>query len=336
VTISLRERPRKQGDGFEVLYDSVVSNGHRLRTIVSRPKGEGRHPALLLIQGLGNFSIDQGPGPVQVYDRMFDELARAGYVIMKVDKPGCGDSEGGPWPEIDFQAELDGYRQGLKALKASSYVDPEKVFVFGHSMGGVMAPLLAAETKLRGVAVYGTVFRTWFEYQVENVRRQLRLAGADFVTVEKAARDETLLLSELYLAKKTPAEVAAAHPELVAHMSDTIKDHTYVFGAHYTFFQQLADVNMPAAWAKTDAHVLAMWGKGDYVAPGPDHAMIAEAVNDAHPGHGTYRALDADHGFSRATGFKDAFARAASGKPGEFNPAVLKTLKEWMDSVKNK
>ena len=36
---------------------------------------------------------------------------------MMVDKPGCGDSEGGPWPEIDFYTELDGYRQGLKALK---------------------------------------------------------------------------------------------------------------------------------------------------------------------------------------------------------------------------
>ena len=96
----------------------------------------------------------------------------AGYVTMRVDKPGCGDSEGGPWPEIDFQAELDGYGQGLKALKAYSFVDPDKVFIFGHSMGGVMGPLLAAETKVKGVAVYGTVFRTWFEYQVENVRRQ--------------------------------------------------------------------------------------------------------------------------------------------------------------------
>ena len=60
-----------------------------------------------------------------------------------VDKPGCGDSEGGPWTEIDFMTELDGYRQGLKALKASPFVDPEHVFLFGHSMGGVMAPLLS-------------------------------------------------------------------------------------------------------------------------------------------------------------------------------------------------
>jgi alpha-beta hydrolase superfamily lysophospholipase len=332
ATVELRERPKKQGDGFEVIYDSVVSNGHRLRTIVGRPSSSGRHPALLLVQGLGNYSIDQPAGSM-AYDKILDELTRGGMVTMRVDKPGCGDSEGGPWPEIDFQTELDGYRQGLKALKALEFVDPDRVFILGHSMGGVMAPLLAAEEKVRGVAVYGTVFRTWFEYQVENVRRQSRLAGHDFATVERDARNETLLLSELYLAKKTPAQIAAAHPDLLTHMSQSIKDDKYVYGVNYRFFQQLADLDMPAAWAKTDAHVLALWGKGDFVAPGPDHEMIAEAVNESHPGHGAYRQLDADHGFSRAESFKDSFARAAGGQEGQFNPVIISTLKEWMDRV---
>jgi pimeloyl-ACP methyl ester carboxylesterase len=330
ATVELRERPRKQGDGFEVIYDSVVSKGHRLRTIISRPSSSGRHPALLLIQGLGNFSIDQ-PGGSLAYDKILDELTRGGCVTLRVDKPGCGDSEGGPWPEIDFQTELDGYRQALKALRTLEYVDPERVYLFGHSMGGVMAPLLAAEDKVRGVIVYGTVFRTWFEYQVENVRRQSRLAGQDFASVERDARNETLMLSELYLAKKSPAQIAAAHPELKAHMSQSIKDDKYMYGVNYRFFQQLADADMPAAWAKTDAHVLALWGKGDFVAPGPDHEMIAEAVNQAHPGRGTYRALEADHGFSKAGSFKESFGRSAAGEQGTFNPVIITTLKAWMD-----
>jgi pimeloyl-ACP methyl ester carboxylesterase len=332
-TVELRERPRKRGDGFDVIYDSVTSRGNRLRTIVSKPSGQGRRPAILWIQGLGNFSIDNPAGKLGAYDKILDELARSGYVTLQVDKPGCGDSEGGPWPEIDFQTELDGYRQGLKALKDYPFVDPDRVFVFGHSMGGVMAPLLASEQKVRGVAVYGTVFRTWYEYQVENVRRQTRLAGADFSTVEAAARNEIAVLAELYLARKSPVEVAKAHPELRRHMSEFIKDDKYMYGAHYMFFQQLSGLNMPEAWAKTDAHVLAMWGKGDFVAPGPDHEMIAEAVNEAHPGKGEYRALDADHGFNKASGFKDSFGRSSSGAEGEFNPVVIAILKEWMDRV---
>jgi pimeloyl-ACP methyl ester carboxylesterase len=332
-SVELKEKVRRKGDGFEVLYDSVTSRGHRLRSIITRPKDGGRHPAVLLIQGLGNYSIDNPTGRPDAYDKILDELTRSGFVTMRVDKPGCGDSEGGPWPEIGFMTELDGYRQGLKALKAYAFVDPERVFLFGHSMGGLMAPLLASEEKVKGVAVYGTVFRTWFEYQVENVRRQSRLAGDDFAKVERNARNETLFQSELYLAKKSPAEIVKAHPELRQYMSQFVKDDKYIYGGHFTFFQQLADLNLPEAWAKTDAHVLALWGKGDFVAPGPDHEMIAEAVNSVRPGRGTFRVLDCDHGFSRSTGFKDSFARASTRSEGEFNPVIITTLKEWMERV---
>ena len=97
------------------------------------------------------------------------------------------------------------------SLAAAALVDPGRIFLFGHSMGGVMAPLLAAEEPVRGVAVYGTVFRTWFEYLVENVRRQSRLSGADFAAVEKAVRDETRFLAGLCLEGKAPAEILREH-----------------------------------------------------------------------------------------------------------------------------
>jgi pimeloyl-ACP methyl ester carboxylesterase len=329
--VELREKGRRKGDGFAVLYDSVTSRGHRLRTIVSKPGDAGRHPAVLLIQGLGNFSIDNPTARPGSYDKILDELTRGGYVTLRVDKPGCGDSEGGPWPEIDFMTELDGYREGLKALKAYAFVDPERVFLFGHSMGGVMAPLLASEIGVKGVAVYGTVFRTWFEYQVENVRRQSRLAGDDFAMVERNVRNETLFDSELFLTKKSPSEIVKTHPELRQYLGGFLKDDKYMFGGHYTFFQQLADLDLPKAWAKTDAHVLALWGKGDFVAPGPDHEMIAEAVNSVHPGRGAFRVLDCDHGFSRSSGFKESIARFSGKSEGEFNPVIITTLKEWMD-----
>ena len=75
-TALLKEKPRKQGDGFDVLYDSVTSMGHRLRTIISRPSSSGRHPAVLLIQGLGNYSIDTPVGRPAAYDRILDRASR--------------------------------------------------------------------------------------------------------------------------------------------------------------------------------------------------------------------------------------------------------------------
>ena len=45
------------------------------------------------------------------------------------------------------------------------------MFIFGHSMGGVFGPILASEIPIRGIAVYGTVAKTWTEYCLENWRR---------------------------------------------------------------------------------------------------------------------------------------------------------------------
>lgn len=61
-------------------------------------------------------------------------------MTLRIEKPGVGDSEGGPFAELDFTTELDIYRQALKQLKEQPEVDAEHVFIFGHSMGGAFGP----------------------------------------------------------------------------------------------------------------------------------------------------------------------------------------------------
>src|SRR5271166_1172778 len=50
--VTFKGRPLERSDVYEVVYDSVPSHGGRLRTILTRPKGEGKHAALLVIQGV--------------------------------------------------------------------------------------------------------------------------------------------------------------------------------------------------------------------------------------------------------------------------------------------
>jgi esterase/lipase len=70
-------------------------------------------------------------------------------------------------------------------------VDPERIYLFGHSMGGVLAPYLTAAVPVRGSMVYGTLARTWFEYQLENVRRQAAFQpGATEAEITEAVQAE--------------------------------------------------------------------------------------------------------------------------------------------------
>src|SRR5438270_686022 len=74
-------------------------------------------------------------------------LTRAGFVTMRVERGGMGDSQGPPCmsPAVDLQAEVRGYVAGLKALKEYPFVDAKQVFIVGLSIGGVEAPLVAEQ-----------------------------------------------------------------------------------------------------------------------------------------------------------------------------------------------
>src|SRR5439155_19442976 len=118
-----------------VTSNSVTSHGARLRTIVTRPKAKGRYPAVMLLQGGHTcFPIDTPVGQPGAFTWMARDLTRHGYVTLRVERPGCGDSEGGPLRDVDFDTELDGYKQALRALKQFAFVDADYVILFGHSI----------------------------------------------------------------------------------------------------------------------------------------------------------------------------------------------------------
>jgi pimeloyl-ACP methyl ester carboxylesterase len=273
---------------------------------------------------------------------------------LRVERPGCGDSEGGPLRDVDFNTELDGYRQALRALRESDFVDADNIFLFGHSMGGIMAPLIVVETPVRGIAVYGTASETWFESVVGQRRRLAALDGTDPAEVDSEVLRQTRFWYALAVDRKTPAEIRAQDPELGRVREQWVADDKYVADRHYTFYHQLADKNLAAAWARVAGTrlsvggqassaraetlhpaVLALWGTSDWLSTRAANAWIAEVVNRTHPGNGTFAALDAiDHSFFRAASPEESYRiwkPAAGTPPGEFNPVLLETLRAWLD-----
>jgi alpha-beta hydrolase superfamily lysophospholipase len=335
MAVTLKERPRESSEAFETIYGAVDSKAGRLRTIVTRPKTPGKHPALFLIQGIGCSSIESlGAGRPVEFKLIADDFTQAGYVTLRVEKPGCGDSMGGPCEDVDFETETDGYRRGLEMLGGLDYVDPANIFLLGHSLGGLWAPIIASERPVKGVAVYGTVLKPWYKYELENRRRQLLLAGAPYPDIDQNMRTFAGFLHYLYAEKKAPNQIGDEHPELRAIARELSPDGVHMYGRSVKFLQQVAALPMSEYWSKLDAHVLAAWGKAEYVSTEADHRMIADLVNRAHPGRGTFLALEGiDHGFHRGDSPEARFKEARAGGPAEFNPLIIETLRGWADKL---
>src|ERR1019366_2261518 len=76
-----------------------------------------------------------------------------GIIVMRVEKSGIGDSQGGPCFDTDFGSESRNYSVALDTLCADPRVDPQRVFLFGHSIGTLIAPRLALAKPIAGLII---------------------------------------------------------------------------------------------------------------------------------------------------------------------------------------
>lgn len=158
---------------IEITFESDV----KLSGTLALPEGlSGRVPAVLLIGGSGPVDRDENaPGlHTEIFKTITHHLARWGIASLRYDKRGVGRSEG-DLSKASFTDLVEDARAALAFLRARPEVDPQRIFVLGHSEGGNIAPLLAAEDpELAGMILIATNAHPldWIiRWQVETLNR---------------------------------------------------------------------------------------------------------------------------------------------------------------------
>lgn len=341
VTISLRRgsehltkrmpvkpRPYESAADVDTAYQAISVDGSLRRVIVTRPKNDGRHPAILYLAGIGCFSqesLDLGsPDAKLLYG-----LTRTGFVTMRVEKSGMGDSQGPSClnSEADMQAELRGYVAGLKALKEYSFVDPNNMILVGLSVGGVEAPLVAQQVPVKGLIVINTVAKSFLEYLSDTRRRQNLLRHTPFDELERRLRLNEQCNHRLLIERQAPTQLLKDIPACNDYIA---------YPAPYTFMQQWAALNLAEEWKKVDAPVLVIYGTSDYISTIADDAYLAEIIDGFHPGRATLSAIpNMDHYMIKASSMEESMNRPA-GAPAQFEPKLIDVIKEWLSQLINK
>jgi len=335
IPVVLKEWPREQAEDIQVLYDVVDTQGAKLRSLLTKPIGNARKlPAILYLQGTDCGSIERPFPEPDLTRELIYRLTRVGFVVMRSEKSGVGDSTGAPCPEVGLQEEVINFVSALKKLKAYDFVDNRNIFLFGHSAGGWVAPLVAATEPVKGIVVYGTVVRPFAEYLVENHRRNQWLRfQPDLAQLEEAQRQLARLLHYVFVEKSSVSEVVSKHPELAAIAKEFFpQNDEYLYGLRsLRYFRELNDQNVAQVWASLDIPVLALIGEYDIRTLALDHEYIAAIVNAYHPGKGTWRQLPKmDHGFALHQSLKESATHEFLGLFGE--QVVQETVK-WVQEV---
>ena len=347
ATEVIQRRPQMPKPPFPYNAEDVAFENKpgkaRLAGTLTVPEGAGPFPAALLITGSGPQDRDEtlmGHKPFLV---LADDLTRRGIAVLRVDDRGVGKSTGdlANATSKDFAGDV---KAGVAYLKTRKEVDPRKIGLIGHSEGGLIAPMVAAESGdvafvvlLAGTGLDGSKI----------IAMQARLisaaAGASAAVLDKQAALQARMIAAI---KANPdAKLAATRlkalakeildaltPEERAAMALTEAGAEAGLGRmNKPWFRYFLTYDPVPTLSKVKCPVLAINGEKDLQVPPRENL---KAIADALKAGGNARATIVE-----IPGVNHLFQTCKTGSPGEyaqieetFAPAALKVVGEWVVS----
>jgi len=120
--------------------------GVTLAGTITKPKGKGPFPAVVLVSGSGPQNRDSEVFDHKPFLVLSDYLTRQGIAVLRYDDRGVAQSTGrfDTATSADF---ADDAEAAFEFLRNYEGVNPNKTGVLGHSEGGMIAPIVAARNK---------------------------------------------------------------------------------------------------------------------------------------------------------------------------------------------
>ena len=133
---------------------TIPALGFNLGGTITRPKSGEPAPALILIGGSGPTDRDETVAGIPVFGQLAQHLVDAGFVVVRYDKRGVGQS-GGRAESATIADYAEDARWVLMWLEKQKGVDKNRIGVVGHSEGALAAMLLAGRErgKVKAIAL---------------------------------------------------------------------------------------------------------------------------------------------------------------------------------------
>jgi fermentation-respiration switch protein FrsA (DUF1100 family) len=338
-------RPQEPAEPYPYLAEAVTYENPAadltLSGTLTLPEGLRPFPAVVLVTGSGPQDRNETVMGHRPFLILADHLTREGIAVLRYDDRGVGESTGdfGAATSKDFASDA---LAGVRYLKARSEIDPGRIGLIGHSEGGLIAPLVAAESDevafivlLAGPGITGEEIILLQSELIgraqglsdEQISRNLKAQGMIFELVTgtdnpASVRDEVRqILVDLLEAMSEEERQAAGFTEaaIPAQLAQVTSRWMHFF-LTYDPVPTLQRVTVP---------VLAINGEKDLqVPPGPNLAAIESALR---------RGANPDFETAELAGLNHLFQTAETGAPSEYSrieetmaPVALTTVSAWI------
>ncbi|MBK7673181.1 MAG: alpha/beta fold hydrolase [bacterium] len=157
------------------------------------PDGNGPFPAVVIVHGSGPSDRDGNVSGNRPYRDLAHGLATLGVATLRYDKRSFANPRSlmahGAAMTVQHES-IDDAAAAVGLLRTRSELDPARVYVLGHSLGGMVAPRIAGQAKADGMIILAGATRPLPEMVLEQVR--YIAAVDDTLTMEEAIENERM------------------------------------------------------------------------------------------------------------------------------------------------
>ena len=298
----------------ERFHEEEVQVGHgawALPGTLSLPQGDGPFAGVVLVHGSGPLDRDETIPPNKPFRDLAWGLASQGIAVLRYEKRTKAYGSRMKREQLDTltvkEETIDDALEAVALLRGRPEIDPQQVFVLGHSLGGFLAPRIgAADPQIRGLIMLAGSARPLEDVLLDQMNYIVSLSVPD-----PAAREQQLaaLKKQVELVKDPQRLPTAAPADLP-------------FGVPPAYWMDL-NAYQPEQVAQTLAQpMLFLLGESDYQVTRKDFQIWQGALAGC-----------GDVQFIQYPGLSHIFAPVEGG--GKATPATYTVVAHVAESVVN-
>src|SRR5215831_13352939 len=324
-------------DEEEVGYENR-RDGVKLAGTLTFPRGKGPFPAVLLITGSGPQDRNESVFGHKPFLVLADYLTRQGIAVLRVDDRGIGGSTGSV-PNSTSENFATDVMAGIEFLKSHKGINPKQIGLIGHSEGGLIAPMVAAQSNdvafivlLAGPGLPGE------EILYLQGAAILKASGASAEVLARQRASQEMIFAIVKQEKDNAVaekKVREGFDKQMAGLSEAEKAQAnqtpdaQITAVLSPWFRYFLTYDPRPALARVKCPVLALNGENDLQVPVTENLREIEATLKA--------AGNKDVTIVRLPKLNHLFQPSETGSPGEygkieetFAPVALKTIGDWI------